>query len=96
MSSTSDFISSYSNSQDQEAAYFNWQCVICNLVAQSPLELEQQHMVYEFSVYTDIDGTKWVKCDECMSPFHLECGTDEPECVVIHKRFVCTYFNCKQ
>lgn len=82
--------------QAQEAQYFNWQCVVCNVIAKSPLHLEGQHMVYEHSVYTDYDKSKWVKCDECMSPFHLHCATSEPEHIVASKRFICTFFGCKK
>ena len=63
----------YPSLSAQEHQYFNWKCVVCNGEAQSPLKLEEQHMLYEESVYEDFNGDKWVKCDECMSPFHLHC-----------------------
>ena len=78
----------------QEHQYFNWKCVVCNGEAQSPLKLEQQHMLYDQSVYEDYNGDKWVKCDECMSPFHLNCATHEPEKLTLG-HFVCTFFTCK-
>ena len=56
----------------QEAEYFNWRCVIYSILALSPLHLEEQHMFYETSVYTDVDNIKWVKCDKCMSPLPPE------------------------
>ena len=80
----------------QEAKYFNWRCVICSRLALSPLHLEEQHMLYEMSVYTDVDNVKWVKCDECMSPYHLKCVTNEPESKVYCGCFVCTFMACKR
>ena len=42
----------------QEAKYFNWRYIICSRLALSPLHLEEQHMLYEMSVYTDVDNVK--------------------------------------
>ena len=58
--------------QALESQYFNWKCLICNQLAQSPSELEMQHMV-EYSPCTDINGNKWIKCDKCFYPYHVEC-----------------------
>ena len=80
----------------QESEYFNWHCIICSKLALSPLSLEMQHMTYDFSVYSDVNDEKWVKCDDCMSLFHLKCATSEPEHVVANKRFVCTFLACKK
>ena len=80
----------------QEHQYFNWKCVVCNGEAQSPLKLEEQHMLYEESVYEDFNGDKWVKCDECMSPFHLHCATHEPEQKVSLSHFICTFFHLRK
>ena len=55
-----------------------------------------QHMTYNFSVYSDVNDEKWVKYDDCMSPFHLKCATSEPKHIVARKRFVCTFFACKR
>ena len=79
----------------QEAEYFNWKHVICSILALSPLHLEEQHMLYETSVYTDVDNVKWVKCDKCMSPYHLNCATSDPESKVSCEHFVCTFMACK-
>ena len=54
----------------QESEYFNWHCVICLKLALSPLTLEMQHITYDSVVYSDVNNDKWVKCDDCMSPFH--------------------------
>ena len=56
--------------QLQEAEYFNWRCLIFNILVKSPLHLEDQLLV-EHGVYVDIDGTKWVKCYKCFCPYHL-------------------------
>ena len=82
------------NFQAMEEEVFGWRCVICSVLAFSPRHLEEQHMLYEFSVYDDIDGTPWVRCDACLHPFHLKCVTQEPEAAVRAKRFVCTFFGC--
>ena len=78
-----------------EQEYFNWKCAICSVVAYSPLELEMQHLPMEISVYRDIDGVNWVKCDKCEAPFHLKCATSELEIVVSARRFICAYFGCR-
>ena len=80
----------------QESKYFNWHCIICSKLALSPLKLEMQHMTYDQSVYDDVNGEKWVKCDDCMSPFHLKCCTSESEEAVANKRFICTFFGCNK
>ena len=41
--------------QFKESEYFNWHCVICSKLALSPLNLEMQHMTYDFSVYCDVN-----------------------------------------
>ena len=79
----------------QESEYFNWHYVICSKLALSPLILEMQHITYDSVVYSDVNNDKWVKCDDCMSPFHLICATSEPEHTVANKRFVCTC-TCKK
>ena len=42
-----------------ESEYFNWKCIICNILAKSHLHLEDQFVV-EHGVYHNIDGTEWV------------------------------------
>ena len=68
-----------------ESEYFNWCCIVCSKLVVSPLELEMQHMTYDFSIYSDKDNEKWVKCDDCLSPFHLKCATSEPEHIAVKK-----------
>ena len=50
----------------------------------------------DVSIYTDLDGTLWVKCDKCHTPFHLKCATEECKNCVRSKRFICTFFCCRQ
>ena len=38
--------------QLQEAQYFNWKCLVCNVLAKSPCHLEEQFL--EHGVYVDI------------------------------------------
>ena len=80
----------------QESEYFNWCCVICSKLALSPLTLEMQHITYDSVVYSDVKNDKWVKCDDCMSPFHLICAKSKPEHIVANKRFVFTFFHLQK
>ena len=78
--------------QAMEEVHFDWRCIVCCMVALSPLHLEQQHLPGTESVYFDIDNTPWVKCDKCHTPFHLQCGTWESVYVVRSRHFLCTFF----
>ena len=78
--------------QAMEEIHFDWRCIVCCMVALSPLHLEQQHLPGTESVYFDLDNTPWVKCDKCHTPFHLQCGTWESIQIVRSKRFLCTFF----
>ena len=82
--------------QVMEEVHFDWKCIVCSMVALSPLHLEQQHLPGTESVYFDLDNTPWVKCDKCHTPFHLQCGTWESVHVVRSRRFLCTFFCCRQ
>ena len=75
-----------------EEIHFDWRCIVCCMVALSPLHLEQQHLPGTESVYFDLDNTPWVKCDKCHTPFNLQCGTWESVYVVRSKHFLCTFF----
>ena len=74
-----------------ESEYFNWKCIICNILAKSPLHLENEFMV-EHEVYRDIDGTEWVKCYTCFSPYHLACTKDSPPI----GEYTCSFMECKK
>ena len=50
--------------QAMEEVHFDWRCIVCCMVALSPLHLEQQHLPGTESVYFDLDNTPWVKCDK--------------------------------
>ena len=78
--------------QAMEEVHFDWRCIVCCMVALSPLHLEQQHLPGTESVYFDLDNTPWVKCDKCHTPFHLQCGTWKSLYVVRSRCFVCTFF----
>ena len=75
-----------------EEIHFDWRCIVCCMVALSPLHLEQQQLPGTESVYFDLDNTPWVKCDKCHTPFHLQCGTWESVYVVRSKRFLGAFF----
>ena len=78
--------------QAMEKVHFDWRCIVCSMVALSPLHLEQQHLPGTESVYFDLDNIPWVKCDKCHTPFHLQCGTWESLYVVRSRHFLCTFF----
>ena len=86
----------YPRWQALEETYFDWRCIVCCIVALSPQHLENQHLPRTESVYFDLDNTPWVKCDKCHTPFNLQCGTWESLQVVRNKRFLCTFFCCRQ
>ena len=73
--------------QAMEEIHFDWRCIVCCMVALSPLHLEQQHLPGTDSVYFDSDNTPWVKCDKCHTPFHLQCATWESIQIVRSKCF---------
>ena len=81
-----------SRAQAMEEVHFDWRCIVCCMVALSPLHLEQQHLTGTESVYFDLDNTPWIKCDICHTPFHLQCGTWESVYVVRSRHFLCTFF----
>ena len=60
--------------QAMEEIHFDLRCIVCCMVALSPLHLEKQHLPGTESVYFDIDNTPWVKCDKCHTPFHYSVG----------------------
>ena len=50
-----------------------------------------QQITYDQSVYEDVNGEKWVKYDDCMSPFHLKCCISESE-QAVHKQMIYLHF----
>ena len=58
--------------QAMEEVHFDWRCIVCCMVALSPLHLEQQHLPGTESVYFDLDNTPWVKC--AIPPFICSVG----------------------
>ena len=43
--------------QAMEEVHFDWRCIVCCMVALSPLHLEQQHLPGTESVYFDLDNS---------------------------------------
>ena len=80
--------------QLQESKAFNWKCVICLNIAQSPLHLEMQWIV-EHGQHLDLDGvTKRIKCSKCLSPYDVQCLPNAPK--FLTGDFICTFLSCKQ
>ena len=77
-----------------ESEAFNWKCVICSVVALSPMFVKDQWLV-EYGPHRDIDGvTLWLKCSECCTPYHLKCLPNLSE--ITPGRYVfCTFMGCK-
>ena len=78
--------------QCQEAEFFNWKCLICHIIAQSHMHLEDQ-FIGQYGPYTDLDNQKWIKCSKCMSPFHITCLVGEKEIPV--GPYVCSFICCQ-
>ena len=68
---------------------FNWTCVTCSVLDQSPLHLEMQFIV-EHGPYTDLDGEKWIKCSKCSSPYHVKYLSTENSV----GEYICTFMAC--
>ena len=79
--------------RSNEYRAFGWRCILCNIVALSPLALQMQSEG-EHSVYVDIDDceSKWIQCSKCFSTFHLTCLGFTEETVVIP--YLCAVFGC--
>lgn len=70
----------------QEQEYFNWKCILCSVIASSPLHLEDQWLV-EHGPYKDVDNELWVKCNKCYNPYHVKCLPSVPP----SGEFICTF-----
>ena len=60
--------------QAMEEIHFDWRCIVCFMVALSPLHMEQQHLPGTESVYFDLDNTPWVKCANAIPSFIYSVG----------------------
>ena len=60
--------------QAMEEVHFDWRCIVCCMVALSPLHLEQQHLPGAESVYFDLDNTPWVNVTSAIPPFIYSVG----------------------
>ena len=80
--------------QVQESEDFNWKCVICLNIAQSPLHLEMQWTV-EHGPHLNLDDvTKWIKCSKCLSLYYVQCLPNASK--IVTDNFICTFLSCKQ
>ena len=79
------FIPDWKHTAESEA--FNWKCMICSVVALSPMFVEDQWLV-QYGPHKDIDGvTLWLKCSECCTPYHLKCLPNSSE--ISPGRYIC-------
>ena len=77
-----------------ESEAFNWRCMICSVLAQSPMFLEDQWLV-EYGPLKDYDRvTLWVKCSQCYTPYHLNCLPNPSE--IPPGKYICTFMGCKK
>ena len=70
----------------QEQDYFNWKCIVCSIIASSPLHLNDQWLV-EHGLYTHVDNELWIKCDKCYNTYHVKCLLSVPPVVEIQLHF---------
>ena len=60
--------------QAMEEVHFDWRCIVCCMVALSPLHLEQQHLPGTESVYFDLDNTLGLNVISVIPPFIYSVG----------------------
>ena len=60
--------------QAMEEVHFDWKCIVCSMVALSPLHLEQQHFPGTESVYFDLDNTLGLNVTSATPPFIYSVG----------------------
>ena len=72
---------------------FGWRCILCNIVASSPLGCDMQFND-NHGPYSDMDDTLWIKCAKCCTAFHLHCLGLTAQTVVVP--FLCPIFGCAE
>ena len=60
--------------QAMEEVHFDFKCIVCSMVALSPLHLEQQHLPGTESVYFDLDNTLGLNVTIATPPFIYSVG----------------------
>ena len=60
--------------QGMEEVHFGWKCIVCSMVALSPLHLEQQHLPGTESVYFDLDNPLGLNVISATPPFIYSVG----------------------
>ena len=60
--------------QAMEEVHFDWRCIVCCMVALSPLHLEQQHLPGTESVYFDLNNTPGLNVTSAIPPFICSVG----------------------
>ena len=72
----------------------NWRYILCSVLAQSPMFVEDQWLV-KYGPLKDYDEvTLWVKCSECCTPYHLNCLPNPSE--IPPGKYICTFMGCKK
>ena len=75
----------------------NWNCIVCDRKPISPLFLEYQCKVLENTcVYADVNGDLYVKCSECLCPFHVRCIDDNPKDLESYACYLCDFLKCEE
>ena len=70
-----------------------WKCYECNVTAMNSYHLDQQLVINEQVILTDINGDQWVRC-QCDKRFHLQCTTNLPKDVGeadFKNSYICDY-----
>ena len=77
--------------QALEAEYFNWHCVKCSQLVQSPMHIEDQWLV-KHGPHFDLDGvTIWIKCSKCFTLYHVACLQEE----ISVWEYICSFVGCQ-
>ena len=82
-------------SEAYAADCLGWKCTICGPFAKDQVELEMQLIENEKIVLSKNDNMKWVRCEMCLTKYHLTRVTTESEEKVAKEIFVCTFEGCK-
>ena len=75
--------------------YCNWTCIVCDKVALDPVKLQAQSIVNRSVMYTDSDGSIWLKCVRCQIPIHLACTNTTALELANKTRYLCEFLNCE-
>ena len=78
--------------QAEDSQHFNWHCVVCSQLAQSPMHIGDQWLV-EHGPHLDLDRvTKWVKCSKCFTSYYVACLKEK----ISVGEYICSFMGCQR